>query len=99
MKLLYFLCAVCIVGILIQSYADYNLNVSYKYEVDLAATNAEINSSLPQEAKDNQYYKIQNRKEEIVRQRKTTRVLFYAFITGLVATLIVIFIKKANSGK
>lgn len=92
MKILYYLCLIFIIGVLISLYSSYNLDISYKYEVDLAETNLKIDNTLSKKQKNYLLRNILLREIEIAEQRKSNTALLYVFMIGFMNTLLIIII-------
>jgi len=94
MKYLKITAIVFAVGLLLQIYAHINLMVSYKYEVDDMEINIKTEENISAQEKSKRLERMEQRKAEIIRQQKQTKILFWIFLIGLVIVLYFIFYKN-----
>jgi len=92
MKIIKILTVVITFAFLIVGYGIYNLNVSYKYEVDLAETHAKISGQ-------SNYEDIHNRGKEIVKQKKQLKVLGLVLLLILISLISLWIYKKREHKK
>lgn len=78
------------IGLLLQVYADFNLKVSYKYEVDLMETNIKTDNKTSVEEKSRRLREMNERALEIARQQKRTKILLWIFSLLLIINLIIL---------
>ncbi|CAI2766941.1 hypothetical protein [Flavobacterium collinsii] len=94
MKFLKILAIILFVGTLLMAYGYVNLQVSYKYEVDLTETNIKTDESLSSSEKAKQIEELKQREKQIFFQRKVIKILFLVFLGSLILVLYFLFIKK-----
>ncbi len=82
------------IGILLEAYAYLNLMVSYKYEVDLMETHIEVNNNISDQEKVTRMNRVEHRKLEIERQKKTSKYSFVFFLLGFTASLYFLYRKR-----
>ena len=94
MKILKIFAIILSVGTLLMAYGYVNLQVSYKYEVDLMETNIKTDNSLSSSEKAKQIEELKKREKQIFFQRKAVKILFIVFLFSLISVLYFLFVKE-----
>ena len=94
MKFLKIAAIIFSVGPLLMLYGYVNLQVSYKYEVDLMETHVETDENLSASEKNKRLVEIKQIERDIFFQLKVVKVLFVVFVIGLITVLYFLFVRK-----
>jgi hypothetical protein len=81
-------------GTVFMAFGYVNLQVSYKYEVDLMETNIKTDESLSSIERTKQLEVLKKKEKDIFFQRKIIKILFFVFLISLIFILYFLFVKK-----
>lgn len=94
MKVFKISAVILFLGLLLQVYAYLNLQVSYKYEVDLMETNIHTDESLSISEKAKRMQEVKEKEQDIFFQKKVVQWLFVVFLISLIIVVYFLFGRK-----
>ena len=99
MKILKIAAVIFLLGFLLQIYGKINLQVSYKYEVDLMETNIKTDNSVSDAKKAQWLKEMEERKHEIFHQQKVVEILYWFFLIGFIIIVCLMIYKWSRQKK